>query len=138
LSDTEQTKKLQQGLKVIEQIIDILRGRKDVRTRLTAITAPDPANLVSSSNLSDEQVNAVEDCKFAASRYPEIYGPMNDSADITLRTALSLKGYGVEKGIALNGAIEQSNLFKSIMGTAQEQPQKKRGLPGFRKEETKQ
>lgn len=124
-------------LQKIKRILDVVRGKEDPRNRISVITKPD--NLKSSANLSIEQCHGVEDCHWLFDQNPIVYKPLRDLADETCSISLSKEGYGIEKGIQLTAAIEQTAIFKAAYGSTQNQEGKKRRLlPGFRKEETKQ
>jgi len=127
------SKKLDTAFAVIERIIDIVKGTKDVRNRLSAIL--DPKNPKTSSKLNAEQVNMLIDSYWFYNTYGDLYKGVKTLADEMVLDMLSLDGHGVEKAIQLTAAIEQSKLLNTLYGSTQEQRTR---LPSFKKEATKQ
>lgn len=127
------SKKLDTALAIVERIIDIVKGTKDVRNRLSAIL--DPKNPKTSSNLNADQVNMVIDSYWFYNTFGDRYKALKELADEVILDMLSLNGYGVEQAIKLTAAIEQSKLLGEMFGSTQE---KKSRLPSFKKEATKQ
>lgn len=125
--------KIEKNLSIIKRILDIIRGKEDVRNRLSSIL--DPQNPQTSSILNPDQTNFVVDAYWLAEAWPQLYQPLKDYAIERLYTQLSMNGKGIDSAIKLTGAIEQSMAFKGLFGTTDE---KKRRLPSFRKGESKQ
>jgi hypothetical protein len=117
----------------LKALFDLIYRKEDVRNRLSSIL--DPENPQTSSKLSADQINFINDAFFLAKQWPQLYEPLKAYGDEVLLTMLSEKGYGVEKAIALCGAIEQSAAFKGLFGTVEP---KKRRLFGFNRGESKQ
>jgi hypothetical protein len=125
--------KFELALRRIKRLIDIVRGKEDVRNRLSAIL--DPQKPQSSSNLTAVQVNFQIRARWFTQTYPKRYSAIGALADEMTSCNMSLNGWGVEKAISLTAAIEQSAVFKQAYGSTGE---KKSILPSFRKQETKQ
>lgn len=117
----------------LKRLMDLIKGKEDVRNRLNAILKPD--QIQTSTNLTAEQVNMVIDSYWFYGQFPELYQPLKDLADNLMLTSLSLKGYGIEQSVKLVGAIEQSQYFKAMLGSTQEP---RHHTPAFKKAETKQ
>jgi hypothetical protein len=127
-------KAYEKALNRLKLLLDVIYRKEDVRNRLSSILNPEKPQ--TSSNLTADQVNFVNDALFLADQWREIYQPLADYANEVLLTQLSLKGYGVDQSIKLVGAIEGSGAFKAMFGSLE--PQKKRRLPSFNRGDTKQ
>jgi hypothetical protein len=85
----------------LERLIKIMRGQEDPRMHVTVITNPNLDHLISSSRLTESQVESIVHCKLMASLYPE-FEPLGDFADTVMKAEISgAEGWGTQKGIEL-------------------------------------
>lgn len=87
-------------LEILNQLLRIMRGQEDPRTHVTVITNPDIKQLLSSSNLTEKQLEAIINMKWIYSIRPE-FKALNDYADTALKGAISKGGWGTLQGIHL-------------------------------------
>lgn len=126
-------------LDFLKKIIDVVRGKENVRNRLSAIL--DPAKPETSTKLSSNQVDFVICAKFFNKEYPALYKPLDDLSNYVITDSMSLDGWGVDEAIKLAAAIEQSQAYKALYGTINNDETAKKGflhMPSFRKPDTKQ
>ena len=91
---------VQKDLEVLNQLLRIMRGQEDPRTHVTVITNPALQHLLSSSNLTEKQLQAIINMKWIASVRTE-WAPLGDYADTVLKGAISKSGWGTLQGIHL-------------------------------------
>ena len=105
----------EKNMVMLQRLLDVFRGRVDVRHRLDAILSP--KNPLTSSNLNPNQVEYVRTCKWLATTWPELYGFLNDDADKLLGAMMSKGGWGVEQSIKMVSAIEGNKILAGMIGT---------------------
>jgi hypothetical protein len=101
-------------LKKFARIVDIFRGKVNIKSRLAPLLNPE--NLQTSSRLNNNQVKFVADAFWLASAYSE-FEPLKDYALEVAKTNISLDGKGREEAISFMGAIEQSKVFQALISS---------------------
>ncbi len=123
----------ERNLLKFKKFLDIIRGKVDVRSRLDAIL--NPTRMETSSRLSEDQVDFVTSANWFAKTWPQLYTPLKDYADELMPTTISLNGKGREEAIKFVGAIEQSSLYKAMLGSVGDGEGKSKKRFGRKKEE---
>lgn len=95
----------------IEKLFALLRGKVDIKSRLTLLLSPD--NIKTSTRLTPAQVRFVSSAHFVAKHFP-IFEPLKDFAVEFCETNISLKGLGREEVIRFVGALQESKLLQKI------------------------
>ncbi len=134
MSSEEKNRLFQENISKFKQFLDVVRGKIDVRSRLDAIL--NPTRMETSSRLSEDQVDFVSTAKWFSKTWPELYKPLEDFADELMPATISIKGLGREEAIKFVGAIEQSSLYKAMLGSVGDGEGKPKKRFGRKKEES--
>jgi len=97
--------------KAFEWFINVVRGRKDVKSRVAVLANPD--NLESMSILSGSQAEFVQDAEWLAEE-EECYDPMAKYAVKMMRVSPSIGGKGREQTIQFVGALNEASMLKKM------------------------
>lgn len=84
-------------LEKLREIVDTVKGRKEIKTRVAVLANPD--NLKTMSILKRNQVDFVVDAYWLAKEFP-FFKPMRDYADEILETNCSIEGKRSEQVIS--------------------------------------
>lgn len=106
------TVELSKKQKIFEWFYNLIKGRKDVKSRVAVIANPE--NPQSMSILTKSQAEFVQNSFWLAEEWPDIYGPMKDYAIQLLKTAPSIGGKRVEQVIGFMGAIGGAEVLKKL------------------------
>jgi len=94
-----------------EWFINVVRGRKDVKSRVAVLANPD--NWKSMSNLTMGQAEFVQDA-FWLAKMEDCYEPMEEYAQEMMEVSPSKGGLGREQSIRLMGALSESKFFSKL------------------------
>lgn len=94
-----------------EWFINVVRGRKDVKSRIAVLANPD--NWKSMSILSGGQAEFVSDSHWLF-KNEECYEPMKDYAQEMLEVSPSVGGQGREQAIRFVGALSESKFLSKL------------------------
>lgn len=106
-------KEIEKILELINKILDIVRGVKDVKGRLAPLMEPEGISLETSARLSQSQIQA---CSYLHI-LPELYGffqPLESVAKHRELISISEDGKGRVEAINLMGAYGGSELLKNL------------------------
>lgn len=121
------------NLTKFKRFLDIIRGKVDVRNRLDAIL--NPTKMETSSRLSEDQIDFVVSANWFAKMWPDLYTPLKEYAEKLMPATISLNGKGREEAIKFVGAIEQSNLYRAMLGSVGDGEGKRKGRFGRKEKE---
>jgi hypothetical protein len=121
------------NLNKFKRFLEIIRGKVDVRNRLDAIL--NPTKMETSSRLSEDQIDFVVSANWFAKMWPDLYTPLKDYAEELMPATISLNGKGREEAIKFVGAIEQSNLYRAMLGSVGDGEGKRKGRFGRKEKE---
>jgi len=102
-----------------EKFLNIVRGKVDVKNRLSLLLNPD--NPITSTQLSRSEVDFVSTSFFVADEFP-VFQPLANFAKQFCLTSISREGWGVDQSIRLNAAISESKLAKALGILKTEEP----------------
>lgn len=91
------------------EFINLIKGREDAQIRPMMIL--DPKNKLTSSNLSELQVDFVTNSFFIAKYFDE-FSPMREYADLYLQVNESKEGWAVQKVIEYEQAVSEKRLMQ--------------------------
>ncbi len=94
-----------------EKFLNLVRGRKDVKSQAEVLANPE--NKKSMSILSPSQVEFCQDSYWLA-KDEECFEPMRDYADEMMEFSPSKMGQGREQTIRFVGALSESKLLKQL------------------------
>ena len=94
-----------------ERFINLIRGRKDIKSRVAVLANPD--NWKSMSNLTPSQAEFVQDA-FWLAKQEDCYKPLEDYAQEQMEVSPSKGGLGREQSIRLMGALSESKLASKL------------------------
>lgn len=115
---------LEARLSRFAKFLEVIRGKEDAKLRPNMILRPE--NKLTSSNLSELQVDFVTNSYFIAKHFAE-FQPMADYAEIYLQTNESKSGWGVDKVIEYEQALGEKRMMQLGLRPGQQQGQGKEG-----------
>jgi len=106
--------KLDENMKKFEWFYNLLKGRKDVKTRVAVLANPD--NPKSMSVLTRGQAEFVVDAYFLNSvkKWGGIFGGLKVVANEIMFTSPSVGGVGREQSIRFMGALSESKILSKL------------------------
>lgn len=102
---------LTKAQKKFEWFYNLIKGRKDVKSRVAVLANPD--NPQSMSILTKSQAEFVQDAFWLESQ-EKCYRPLKDYAEQLLVTAPSIKGQRVEQVIRFVGAMNEPKILSKL------------------------
>jgi len=94
-----------------EWFINVVRGRKDVKSRIAVLANPD--NWKSMSNLTPSQAEFVQDA-FWLAKEEDCYKPLEAYAQEQMEVSPSKGGLGREQAIRFVGALSESKILSKL------------------------
>lgn len=94
-----------------EKFLNVVRGRKDVRSRVAVLANPD--NYKTMSVLTKSEAEFVADAFWLANQ-EECYEPLRDYAQEKMEVSPSVGGQGREQSIRFVGALSESKLASKL------------------------
>jgi hypothetical protein len=107
--------KEQSNLDKLRELLDTLRGKKDVKTRLAVLTNPE--NLDTMSVLSKEQAHFLGETNWLVNQsWGKMFMPMNELAQSWREPNISINGRGREDSIEFMRAINEAKVLSKLEG----------------------
>ena len=103
-----------ESLQKFKEFLDVVRGKEDPKSRVKLMLDPD--KIQTSTRLSGSEIDMVTDAYWAWKQWPKAFQPLKDFVDEYCLTKISEGGKGREEAISIVAALEQSKLFKQIVG----------------------
>jgi len=105
---------LDENMKKFEWFYNLLKGRKDVKTRVAVLATPD--NWKSMSSLSHGQAEFVADAYFVneVEEWGEIFSGLKILAEEIMEVSPSIGGLGREQTIRFMGALSESKFLSKL------------------------
>ena len=96
----------------LKELVEIIKNRPDIKKRISLILNPD--NPQSSTKLTNDQVNFIALAHYLGKAKESIFYPLHEFAVEFEKSSLSLNGFGIESAIALEQAINEQKLLKTL------------------------
>jgi len=97
----------EKSLSLLERLLDIVRGKSDIRKQMSLILNPERP--ITTSNLSELQLDFVENAYWYAISYDELE-PLKQDADFLLQASLSKGGFGILQTIEMVQSMTQTRI----------------------------
>jgi hypothetical protein len=110
--DHTQVKKM---MELINGFLDIIRGVKDIRGRLSPLMEPTGVSIETSARLTSSQAHAVGHMYLMEDMF-DFYQPMKGVGDQVCLPSISIDGMGREEAIRLMSAYGGGELIKQLGG----------------------
>jgi hypothetical protein len=111
-------KKFKEKLQRFKLFLDVVKGKEDIRQKLSFLFQP--SNIKTASRLNISQVQFVTDAYTLAEFYPEFI-PLRELADNLMESMISHKGLGREEAIKFQQASREQpstpfGIFQQLTG----------------------
>jgi hypothetical protein len=104
-----------------KEFVDVVRPREDPKIRPNLILNPE--NPLTTSNLSELEIEFITDSYFIAEQFPE-FQPLKDYATLYLRACASKNGWAVDKVIEFEQAIGEKRMIGLGFKNEAQKPEK--------------
>lgn len=105
---------LQEELKLFKEFMEIVKGRKDIKTRVSVLANPE--NQKTMSILNTHETSFVIECFWASSvaSWGGLFDPLKELATEKLETNISKSGRGRDQVIQFVGALSEVSTLKKM------------------------
>ena len=107
-------KTLERRMELIQRILDIVRGVRDIKGRLSPIMEPTGISLESSARLSKPQAEGLAEIKTLSTLF-KFFEPVEELGNHRAWCSISENGEGRKEAISLTGAQSGTSLLKDVM-----------------------